>query len=145
MTTFANVFYDTPNGLVPYLESTLAGDWSKFQLRRIDSITQGFRPVDDSVQLFGKYQRDRIVTQSVRLGWMIDVNNTTPDSTVATAMAFRDSIDSAIFQWRNTAGEGLVAGDILAISGSYSFTQRQNATGWIIAIVREFDVPYFAS
>ena len=143
---FDRLVYDAPDGLVPYLESTLGGEWGQFQLRRYGQL-QGIRPGRDSVQTLGKHTIARNVTQALTIGFIIAVNNLDPDSSIKMAVTFRDAIDSAILTWQSTKAVGLLREDIDQITGITDLEQAKGQASstqgcWNIVCVREFDIVY---
>ena len=143
MTTLKAIVYDSPNGLIPYLEATLSGQWGAFQLQRAGGVLQGFRITSDSFEPSGKYTVQGIETRSLVIGFMITLDNSDPLLSQCNAADFQEDIDRAIPQWASTKAVNLLCADIGRISGAIDFkpiTGRQNS--WIVTAIRQFDISY---
>ena len=148
MGNFDRLIYDTTTGLIPYLETTLGGDWGQFQLRRYGQL-QGLRLGRDTVEPLAKYTTARSVTQAITIGFIVTIDNLDVDTSQKQAAAFRDAIDRAVLDWAAIAAVGLLGDDISQITGIVNLEQAKgqasNTQGcWNITCVREFDVVYLA-
>lgn len=143
MTTLKAIVYDSPNGLIPYLEASLSGEWGAFQLQRAAGILQGFRVTNDSFEPNGKYTVTGIETRSLVIGFMITLDNSDPLLSQCNAADFQEDIDRAILQWASTKAVHLLCRDIDRIDGVLDFKPIQGrSNSWVVTAVRQFSISY---
>jgi hypothetical protein len=98
VTTADKVLYDSTTGLLPFVQSRMAADYAKWQVKSYSfgtDPTTGFRVRDGRTRYEGN---QRITTESVIFGASIQATAITGE-TILAARTLRDNLIEAIHEW----------------------------------------------
>lgn len=145
MSRIENIINHPSTGMLPYLNSKLEGNYSRFLIRPFafgsTDLKSGFRLRDYASTVEG----DRV---SARVGVLVGKVITLTDSVISPirgAELARD-IDAAIHHWSKCICPSLSA-PVAQFTGAIAPTQDRNITsenpnGWWIAVIRSFEIEF---
>jgi hypothetical protein len=146
MSTITDILNAPSTGLLPYLDTTLEGDWGRFLIHPYNfgtqSLQSGFRLRDVRTKMNGEIPH---VTQGIIAGRMIVVTDAVQSQIDAALLA--QAIDRTISHWSRCKCPGLIS-PVTDFSGTLAIAQdrnisSQNPNGWWAIVIRSFEIQYW--
>lgn len=150
MADFTDILNHSTTGLLPYLDTQLTGDYSRFLIRPYAfgsaSLQSGFRLRDRSVTYSGEQSE---VRQGVLIGKMLVIQPNQPIVSQTAAVQLARDIDRIVWHWSACICPGLLnqienfTGTI-AIEALRGVSSDQPNALWSV-VIRSFEIQYLES